>query len=116
MLLTGCETVNNLRDQLSERFSGDSSGNAPAALEQGTTPGTSEPQSQAVKVEPPSLLMQIEQRLSELGYDPGPVDGRLTARTEAAIQDFQLDNGLKIDGRATKSLLQSLQSANKKGS
>jgi len=41
----------------------------------------------------------IQARLSNLGYDPGPIDGILGPRTEAAITAFQADNPpLDVDG------------------
>lgn len=43
-------------------------------------------------------LEQVQQRLNELGYDCGPVDGRMGSRTKAAIERFQADRGLKKDG------------------
>ncbi len=56
-----------------------------------------------------SLVADIERGLRELGYSPGTVDGYLDIRTEAAIQDFQLDHDLRIDGRATPELLKALE-------
>ena len=41
----------------------------------------------------------VQARLSNLGYEPGPVDGILGPRTENAIRAFQADNPpLKVDG------------------
>ncbi len=37
-------------------------------------------------------------RLSELGYDPGPIDGLMGRRTRAALRRFQRDHGLVADG------------------
>ncbi len=122
---SGCTAIDGVRNQISERFSGNDAavqgaadkGAGQQSLNAATQPPATRPAAtQPVKVEAPSLLMQIEQRLAELGYNPGPVDGRATARTEAAIQDFQLDNDLKIDGKPTESLLKSLRMANKKSS
>ena len=52
-------------------------------------------------VDPPALatgLASIQRRLAELGYDPGPADGRAGPRTRAAIQAFQRARGLLVDG------------------
>jgi N-acetylmuramoyl-L-alanine amidase len=41
----------------------------------------------------------IQARLANLGYDPGPIDGILGPRTEAAIRAFQAKHQpLKVDG------------------
>jgi hypothetical protein len=41
----------------------------------------------------------VQARLRNLGYDPGPVDGKVGPRTKSAIRAFQRDNPpLKIDG------------------
>ena len=40
----------------------------------------------------------MQQRLADLGYDPGPVDGVVGARTRAAIRAFQKDNELPETG------------------
>jgi peptidoglycan hydrolase-like protein with peptidoglycan-binding domain len=55
-----------------------------------------------VLVDPPALiagLASIQRRLAELGYDPGPADGRAGPRTRAAIQAFQRARGLPADGK-----------------
>lgn len=58
-----------------------------------------------------SILVQIQTILKDQGYYKGKVDGKFSASTEAAIQDYQLDSGLRIDGRATPELLEALQSS-----
>jgi hypothetical protein len=37
-------------------------------------------------------------RLRNLGYDPGPIDGKTGPRTEAAVRAFQVDYSLDVDG------------------
>ncbi len=44
------------------------------------------------------LTRNIQAGLITLGYDPGPADGRLDAKTRAAIQRFQFDNTLPVNG------------------
>lgn len=59
---------------------------------------------------PPSRLVQeVQHQLRARGYDPGPADGRLGQRTQKAIESFQRDRGLKVDGRATGELLDELR-------
>jgi N-acetylmuramoyl-L-alanine amidase len=44
------------------------------------------------------LVLQVQQRLSKLGYEPGPADGIYGVKTAAAVRAFQIDNGLVADG------------------
>ena len=44
-------------------------------------------------------LRRLQQRLADLGYDVGPVDGVAGARTTAAVVAFQKVEGLSRDGR-----------------
>jgi peptidoglycan hydrolase-like protein with peptidoglycan-binding domain len=39
-----------------------------------------------------------EAHLQAFGYDPGPVDGLLTAQTQAALRAFQRRYGLTVSG------------------
>ncbi len=41
---------------------------------------------------------ELQKRLQELGYDPGPADGVFGPRTEMAVLAFQEDKGLSVDG------------------
>jgi|GEM_PF-6907746 peptidoglycan hydrolase-like protein with peptidoglycan-binding domain len=45
-----------------------------------------------------SEVREIQTRLQNLGYNPGPIDGVLGPQTEAAIRDFQAARGLIVDG------------------
>jgi curli biogenesis system outer membrane secretion channel CsgG len=44
-------------------------------------------------------LADAQRRLAELGFDPGPADGKPGARTTAAIRAFQHAQGLDVTGR-----------------
>ena len=55
------------------------------------------------------MVREIQQRLTDLGYQPGPVDGLFGGKTRAAIQTFQRDKGLEPDGRATNQLVHELR-------
>lgn len=46
--------------------------------------------------------------LAQLGYNPGPVDGVVGARTRAAIRAFQASEGLPVDGKLSTPLLVNL--------
>ncbi len=43
-------------------------------------------------------VFELQRRLEELGYGPGPIDGIFGPRTEAAVRAFQRDAGLVADG------------------
>jgi hypothetical protein len=50
----------------------------------------------------PTAIMPLaaaQRRLAELGFDPGPADGKPGARTAAAIREFQRQRGLDVNGR-----------------
>ena len=53
-----------------------------------------------------SAVSQVQAGLTKLGYDPGPIDGSMGSRTEAAIRDYQRDQKLLVDGRPTFELAQ----------
>jgi len=45
-----------------------------------------------------SLVKALQEKLSQLGYDVGSVDGVFGPRTEAAVLKFQQNRGLDVDG------------------
>ena len=49
-------------------------------------------------------VLWIQQRLQELGYYQGPVDGNAGNATRAAIQGYQRDQGIVADGQPTAEL------------
>lgn len=53
-------------------------------------------------------VTQIQQRLQELGYDPGSADGIYGTRTKNAVITFQRDYGLSDDGIAGPKTLEAL--------
>ncbi|MGE5553779.1 MAG: peptidoglycan-binding protein [Betaproteobacteria bacterium] len=53
-------------------------------------------------------VAQLQQRLAELGYDPGPVDGRFGPLTEEAVYQLQADYRLRRDGIAGRQVAQLL--------
>jgi peptidoglycan hydrolase-like protein with peptidoglycan-binding domain len=54
------------------------------------------------------LVLLIQQRLDDVGLDPGPHDGKVGSRTAAAIKSYQRTHGLVTDGKATAGLLEHL--------
>jgi N-acetylmuramoyl-L-alanine amidase len=55
-----------------------------------------------------SLVANVQDQLTRLGYSPGPVDGVLGPQTRDAIADFQNDRGLPPTGQIDRSLLRTL--------
>lgn len=47
-------------------------------------------------------IKQIQTALTNAGYNPGPIDGRMGKMTRDAIKAFQRANELRVDGRAGK--------------
>jgi localization factor PodJL len=52
----------------------------------------------------------VQARLRNLGYDPGPTEGRLGPETAAAIEAFQRDRGIAPTGEIDEALLSALRS------
>jgi hypothetical protein len=53
--------------------------------------------------------LELQELLARHGYDVGEPDGRLGARTRAAIRDFQTRIGRVPDGFASASVLEQLR-------
>ncbi len=51
-----------------------------------------------------SAITRVQAGLTELDYDPGPIDGHQGPKTTAAIRAYQRDNALLVDGRASLEL------------
>lgn len=45
-----------------------------------------------------NTIKQVQQALNDRGYDAGTADGIMGQKTKNAIEQFQKDNGLTIDG------------------
>ncbi len=58
---------------------------------------------------PNNDIHNVQRLLRELGYDSGPADGRRGAKTRAAIEQFQRDAKLPVDGKPTEALRERLQ-------
>lgn len=41
----------------------------------------------------------VQQALKDKGHDPGPVDGVMGPKTQAALRDFQKSSGIRESGR-----------------
>jgi len=101
--LTACSTYDGIKSDIKRLIPGGDDNAEASSLalidEEAPTQQTSEQPSSD------TLVTQIQEKLTALGYNPGEINGKTNTKTEAAIQDFQLDNDLVIDGRPSKSLL-----------
>jgi hypothetical protein len=79
------------------------------------TPSTeAEPQREEVELpDPPALplaqIVEIEELLDHLSFDPGEIDGIVDDRTRAAISRFQELDGQEVDGEPSEALLDALR-------
>ncbi|MCH8038518.1 MAG: peptidoglycan-binding protein [Proteobacteria bacterium] len=53
-------------------------------------------------------LTIIQAALAAKGYDPGPIDGKMGAKTRAAIRRYQSATGFEITGNPSAALQRSL--------
>ena len=53
-------------------------------------------------------MRKVQQALVNAGFNPGPVDGVSGAKTVAAIEGFQKQNGIPTTGKLTKKTLRTL--------
>jgi peptidoglycan hydrolase-like protein with peptidoglycan-binding domain len=83
-----------------------------------TYAGTGNPQFQSETLPPATTyhgpmtrqqLADLQWQLAVHGYDPGASDGSVGPRTQDAIQQYQADAGLPVDGQPSPSLLEHLQ-------
>lgn len=54
-------------------------------------PGSSDPYT--------GLISRVQERLRQLGFDAGPVNGDFSAKTQTALGQFQLSSGLPVSGQ-----------------
>lgn len=58
---------------------------------------------------PSRSVRQAQTLLAKLGYDPGPADGLMGARTREAIREYQKAAGLPVDGKVSERLIAHLK-------
>lgn len=92
---------------------------APPPIPTAVTPPPSEVATSPVPLGPPilslevsgSAVSQLQKELQELGYYNGPIDGGFGAQTLAAVEQFQRDQGLVVDGIVGSSTWDALSQA-----
>lgn len=55
------------------------------------------------------LVRRTQRALTRLGFEPGPVDGRLGPLTRSAVRAYQRDRGLSTTGEPSTALLRRLE-------
>lgn len=56
----------------------------------------------------PDLVRQVQDRLRALGFDPGPANGAVSTKTQAALAQFQLSELLPASGALDQATLLAL--------
>lgn len=56
----------------------------------------------------PDLVKQVQERLSQQGYDPGPADGKMGPKTQQALKKLQEDRSLQTSGQLDQQTLATL--------
>ena len=54
-------------------------------------------------------IVEMEELLAELGFDPGPIDGKIDRDARSAISGYQEFAALQVDGRPSEALLVELR-------
>jgi localization factor PodJL len=59
----------------------------------------------------PAQVAEVQRLLDQLGYSPGPADGKTSAATQNAIRAFESDNELPMTGQPSVTLLRHLRTS-----
>jgi peptidoglycan hydrolase-like protein with peptidoglycan-binding domain len=86
----------NLGDPIWKRGSSSSSNSSSASSSKHASAGN-------------GTVRDIQSKLAQQGFDPGPTDGRLGPKTRSAITQYQQKNNLLVDGNASPELLAHMQ-------
>ncbi len=55
------------------------------------------------------IVAETESLLEDMGYNPGPVDGLMTAQTRTALSAYQSDSALPVNGRMTRRVVENMR-------
>lgn len=80
--------------------------NQPAASG-GVPPAQQPPRGSAAAEQ--NIVARTQSALSARGYDTGPADGVFGVKTRDAIERYQAQNGLMVDGRSSEELLRHIE-------
>lgn len=108
----GHRHASGARDALAARMTANQIAEAQQRARQ-WQPSTAAPSPPTIPAQPTQreVVAGIQRELNRLGYDAGPVDGLMGQRTRNAINDYQADAGLPVDGQPSLDLLVRLESA-----
>ena len=73
------------------------------------SPPSPTPTQSTPRTAPQHLVMAVQKRLADLGYDPGPADGVVGSKTRSAIKAYQNLASLDVTGEVSADLLQRLK-------
>ena len=104
LVLAGCESVNESAKEYGIwPFNADETSDAAAAREGGDEPVTAAVGGEVAL--DAALITKVQKQLTDLGYQPGSVDGAMGPKTRAAIRRYQVVVGLPVDGRISEAFL-----------
>ena len=63
------------------------------------------------RIWPKNVVKAVQNKLSEMGYEPGEADGLYGSKTAEAISAFQRDKQLQVNGKISKELVATLLQA-----
>jgi len=69
-------------------------------------------QQAAATMDATAAVKTVQQVLNKQGYDAGTADGKMGAKTRAAVKQFQTDNGMAATGKVDQDLVARLTAAN----
>jgi peptidoglycan hydrolase-like protein with peptidoglycan-binding domain len=61
------------------------------------------------RIDETTIIIRVQKRLKELGYNPGPADGIIGNKTRMAIGKYQQSNGLRVTNSIDEETLSSLE-------
>lgn len=76
-----------------------------------STPTATPPKPPAAPAQPPrkripqEIVTNVQRHLTDLGFDPGPIDGLTGRRTRSAVKSFQKSANLEVTGKISEDLL-----------
>ena len=84
-------------------------GLGPVLVEAGTAGTTGEQRPEQKQLLSQENLKVLQERLRTEGVYAGPIDGEVSAQTEAALRQYQQKQGIPVSGAADEATLKQLQ-------